>query len=173
MEVIEYLVTQEPQVAKDVWHYLIDGKLASRRELGKKYLSYKLLLCYLSLVNKENFQTIFKECIMASMNVVQSLVYNYLHKWSNLNKICKEVMRELVDLVKVKEAEFGEFSETCGPLFVKCLEHTRNCHELSDFFSDALVSLNKFGVAHVFKHLTNDYANKVCFVSFVTYSGGT
>lgn len=160
IELIEFLVTQEPLIAKEIWIQLIDGKLCPRREPEKKYLSYKLLLCYLSLTNKSNFKIIFNECVLKSLNVIQSLVYNYLNRWSNLNKICRDVMKELIDLLRVKETEFSEFSETCAPFILKCLKHTRNHHDISDFFSAALVSLNKHGLEVIYKHLTTEFANK-------------
>jgi len=105
-ELIEYLVTHQPQIAKELWHSLIDSKLCLRREPEKKYLSYKLFLIYLSLVTKSNYQVIFEDCLLKSAHVLPTLVHNYLNRKSNLNQVCKELVRELVDVVRVKEAEF-------------------------------------------------------------------
>ncbi len=163
-ELIEYLVTQEPMVAKDFWHLLIDAKLCSRREPEKKYLSYKIFLVYFSLVSKANFKTIFTESILESQFIVQTLVYNYLNQWSNLNPVCRELMKEFVELVRVKEIELLSFEETCAPLIVKLLSHTKNCHGISDLFGAAIKSLNKLGLQVIYKFLTEEYANKVILI---------
>lgn len=161
MELIEFLVTQEPLIAKEIWHLLIDGKLASRREHEKKYLSYKLFLFYLSLVNKSNFKVIFEDCIMQSLNIIQSLTLNYLSRWSNLNLMTKEIMKELVDLIRVKDAEFAEFDKSCAPIVIKCLSYTRNCHDISDLFNSSMTGFNKSGLEAVYKHLTAEFPEKV------------
>ncbi len=70
-------------------------------------------------------------------------------------------MREFIDLVRVKEAELAGFEETCAPLIVKLLSHTKNCHGMSDLFGAAIKCLNKFGLQVIYEFLTKDYANKV------------
>lgn len=76
-------------------------------------------------------------------------------------------MKEFIELVKVKEIEFAEFGETCSPLMVQFLDHTRNCHEISDLFSAAIGAFNSFGLKAIYQHLTTTFANKVSYLMFV------
>ena len=107
---------------------------------------------------------------MQSFNIIQSLTLNYLSRYSNLNLISKEVMKELVDVIRTKELEFAEFEKTCAPIVIKCLSYTRNCHDISDLFNTSLTALNKFGLEAIFKHLTTEFPEKV--IDSITRNNG-
>lgn len=161
VELIKYLVHTQPEVAREFWSHHIDAKLCTRKEHEKKYLSFKLFLIYLSLVTRENYELLFEKCLLQSENLIQTLCHNYCNKLSNLNKICKEVVRELVEVVRLKEKQFAECGETLAQLVIKFTWYARNYHELSEFFSSMIAVLNAKGLEVMFDYLTNDFPRLV------------
>jgi len=157
IELFKYLVSQKPLIAKEFWSHVIDMKLVTRKEHEKKYLSFKLFLIYLSYVNESNYKIIFEECLLTSDNLIQTLVNNYCNKLGQLNKICKDIMKELVDVIRLKEKQFSAFSKSTSRLIIKFTWFARNYHDLSDLLSTMILALNKYGLEELFDYLTNDF----------------
>jgi len=157
LELFSYLIVQKPSLAKELWSHLIDLRLVTKKEHEKKYLSFKLFLIYLNNVSKTNYETIFENCLLSSDNLIQTLVNNYCNKKGVLNKICKDIMKEFVDILKVKEKEFFEFGKSCSKIIIKFTWFARNYHELSELFSSIVLTLNIYGLENLFEYFTNEF----------------
>ena len=159
LELINFLSNQEPAALPEFWLELVDAKLCARKEVEKKYLSYKLFFHLFGLLTEDNYDIVFNKCLLKSERILQSLTVNFLNKRNNLNKISKEeFFRELVDLFRVKDAQLT--GKSCAGLLVKLISNGRSFYDLSDLISSTIPVLNEYGLRVVFEHLTGELSAK-------------
>jgi len=155
MELMTYLVCTETELFRKIWITLIDVKLFSRKESEKKYLGFKLFLFCLNLIDEMNLNAVFNESLLLSDRLIENLVISFVNKQSNLNALSRDIIKELIDIVRVKEQKIKEISIGAS-LAIKAIKHVKNLHDLSDFVSPIVYILNDKGLVQYFDFLIND-----------------
>jgi hypothetical protein len=154
-ELMTYLVCTETELFRKMWLNLIDLKLFARKESEKKYLGFKLFLFCLNLIDEKNLSPAFSESLLLSDRLIENLVISYVNKVSNLNLLSREIVKELIDIIRVKEQKIQEISIGAS-LAIKAIKHVKNLHDLSDFVSPIVYVLNDKGLVDYFNFLINE-----------------
>ncbi|RNA12145.1 myb-binding 1A [Brachionus plicatilis] len=159
---VDYLTNSDQIFYKQLWSDLVEAKLATRKEMEKKLLAFKLFLYSLSQVNKQNFNSIFYGALLTSENVIQIFVHHLSNRMSNLNQLFRtDIKRSLIDIIKSKEAELVDAESTLGAdLVIKMLAYSKNYHDMSDLVSSIVSVLNKKSQLKLFKFLIKDFLHK-------------
>ena len=155
MELLQYLALAQPDLFRSFWINLIDLKLLSRKETEKKYLAYKLFLFSLNLVDEANYEILFNETLYLSNNLIQNLVNSYTNKMNTLNPLSRDIVKELIEIIKDKEAKLKNVSIGAS-LMMKSIGYARNFHDLSDFVSPLVFVLNDNGLVKFYDYLINE-----------------
>lgn len=159
-ELVQYLAVNNSVYFKQFWSDLVDSKLASKRDLEKKCLSFKLFLFSLGFVNSENYKIVFYESLLASVNVLKMFVLSYANKHANLSELVRdEISKGLIEVVRQKESELASVEEASlgADLIIKILGYVRNYHEISDLVSPLISVLNKQSLNKLFDFMINDF----------------
>lgn len=166
-DLIDYLAKSDQIFFKQLWSDLIETKLATRKELEKKLLAFKLFLYSIDQVNKQNLNSIFYDTLICSDNCIQIFVHHSSNRMSNLNELFRsDIKRCLIETIKTKEAELADVESTLGAdLVIKMLAYSKNYHDLSDLVSSVVSVLNKKSQLKLFEYLINDFMQK----DFVEY----
>ncbi|CAF0972902.1 unnamed protein product [Brachionus calyciflorus] len=161
-DLFDFLTKREELFFKQFWSSLIEAKLSTRKELEKKFLSLKLFLYSLNLVNTDNYRCIFYDCLLNSENVMQIYVLNLTNRMSNLNELFRgEISRSLIETIKLKESELGQTDSTLGAdMIIKILSYTKNYSDVSDLVGSIISVLNKKSQNKIFEFLINDFLSK-------------
>lgn len=161
-DLFDYLINSEQVFFKQIWNDLIEAKLATKKELEKKLLAFKLFLYSLGQVNKENFSSIFDSTLLTSENCIQIFVQHSSNRMSNLNELFRsDIKRCLIETVKAKETELADCESTLGAdLTIKILAYSKNYHDISDLVSSIVSVLNKKSQLKLFNFLIKDFIKK-------------
>ncbi len=155
MELMTYLVCTEMELFRKMWLTLIDIKLFSRKESEKKYLGFKLFLFCLNLVDESNLSAVFSESLLLSDRLIENLVISFVNKLSNLNALSKDIVKELIEIVRVKEQKIQTISIGAS-LAIKAIKNVKNLHDLSDFVSPIVYVLNDNGLVEYYEFLISE-----------------
>lgn len=161
-ELFNYLINSEQIFFKQIWNDLVESKLASKKELEKKLLAFKLFLYCLGQVNKENFGSIFDSTLLTSDNCIQIFVIHSSNRMSKLNELFRsDIKRSLIETVKAKETELADCECTLGAdLTIKILAYSKNYHDISDLVSSIVSVLNKKSQLKLFDFLIKNFIKK-------------
>ena len=154
-ELMQYLANSETDLFKNMWLSLVDHKLYSRKENEKKYLGFKLFLFCLNLLDEKNLSVVFGETLLASDRLVENLVISYVNKLNNLNALSRDLVKDLTEVIRVKEQLFQDMSVGAS-LAIKAIKYTKNLHDMSDFVTPLVYVLNKRGLVQYFDFLINE-----------------
>jgi hypothetical protein len=154
-ELIEHMLKQNLSEFKKFWLNMIDNKLCLRKESNKKYLSYKLFAYCISLVNEQNYSTLFQEVLLQSHHIISSLMNNYIFRANNLNELSKAIVKEIADLARQKE----NLSSLRVDLTMELVKAFKNYYAIADLVNSFMSSFNENELKIFFDFLINELSH--------------